>query len=312
MRIAVALSTALLFTPLAMTDSAAAAHPLTIDDLLAMRRVSDPHIAPDGKSVVYVMTTVDREKNNSTSTIWLAPTDGGPPRQLTGGPKHDKHPRFSPDSHQVLFESDRSGDNQLWIIDLSGGEARQLTSLASQATSGIWSADGKWVGFYSAVYPEYSHLPYAESNAAHKKRKEESEKNPVKARVFTKLFYRHWDSWVEDKRQHLFVVPAAGGEPRNLTPGDRDACPTSSTFSAGDDFTFTPDSLSLVYTAPPAHDEAWSTNHDLWLVHVAGGEPKNLTAGNQAADGFPRFSPDGKWLAYRAKPSRATRPVAGS
>jgi dipeptidyl aminopeptidase/acylaminoacyl peptidase len=301
MRYAVLLSIATLFAPFAMTDSAAAAHPLTIDDLLAMRRVSDPHISPDGKSVAYVMTTVDREKNNSTSTIWLAPTDGSPPRQLTGGPKHDKHPRFSPDSRQVLFESDRSGDNQLWIIDLSGGEARQLTSIASQATAGIWSPDGKSVGFYSAVYPEYSHLPYAESNAAHKKRTEEIEKNPVKARVFTKLFYRHWDSWVEGKRQHLFVVPAAGGEPRDLTPGDRDAYPTSSTFSAGDDFTFTPDSLSLVYTAPPAHDEAWSTNHDLWLVHVAGGEPKNLTIGNHAADGFPRFSPDGKWLAYRAQ-----------
>ncbi|MEX2114701.1 MAG: S9 family peptidase [Pirellulales bacterium] len=301
MRIAVALSTTFLFSALAMSDSASAAHPLTIDDLLAMRRASDPHISPDGKSVVYVVTTVDREKNASTSTIWLAPTDGSPPRQLTGGPKHDKHPRVSPDSRQVLFESDRSGDNQLWVIDLTGGEARQLTTIASEATTGIWSPDGKSIAFLSAVYPEYSHQPYAENNAAHKKRKEEIEKNPVKARVFTKLFYRHWDSWVEGKRQHLFVMPAAGGEPRDLTPGDRDAYPTSSTFSAGDDFTFTPDSASLVYTAPPAHDEAWSTNHDLWLVPVAGGEPKNLTIGNHAADGCPRFSPDGKWLAYRAQ-----------
>ena len=61
------------------------------------------------------------------------------------------------------------------------------------------------MAFISAVYPEYSDKPYAESNAANKKRKEEIEKNPVKARVFTKLFYRHWDSWVEGKRQHLFV-----------------------------------------------------------------------------------------------------------
>jgi dipeptidyl aminopeptidase/acylaminoacyl peptidase len=300
MRCAVVVATIICIT-LSMTISASAAHPLTLDDMLAMRRVSDPHIGPDGKNVVYVVSTVDREKNASTSTIWIAPTDGSAPRQLTGGPKHDKHPRFSPDSRQVLFESDRSGDNQLWIIDLAGGEARQLTTIASEATGGIWSPDGKWVAFISAVYPEYSHQPYAESNASHKKRKEEIEKNPVKARVFTRLFYRHWDSWVEGKRQHLFVVPAGGGDPKDLTPGDRDAYPTSSTFAAGDDFTFTPDSASLVYTAPPAHDEAWSTNHDLWLVHVAGGEPKNLTIGNHAADGCPRFSPDGKWLAYRAQ-----------
>jgi dipeptidyl aminopeptidase/acylaminoacyl peptidase len=119
--------------------------------------------------------------------------------------------------------------------------------------------------------------------------------------VFDKLFFRHWDSWVEGKRQHLFVMPAAGGEPRDLTPGDTDAYPTSMTFSLGDDFTFTPDSSAIVYTAPATKDEAWSTNHDLYRVPVAGGKPENLTADNPAADTYPRFSPDGKWLAYRAQ-----------
>ncbi|MGD9723505.1 MAG: prolyl oligopeptidase family serine peptidase [Pirellulales bacterium] len=284
-----------------MHSTALAARPMTVDDLLAFRRVSDAQISPDGQSVAYVQTTIDREKNATISTIWLAPADGAPPRQLTAGPKHDRHPRFSPDGKRLLFESDRSGESQLWVIDLTGGEARQLTSIAGEASGGIWSRDGKWIAFVSAVFPEFSSQPYVESNAANKRRKEEIEKNPVKARVFTKLFYRHWDSWVEGKRQHLFVMPADGGDPRDLTPGDKDAYPTSSTFSQGDDFTFTPDSTALVYTAPPARDEAWSTNHDLWQVPIAGGEPRNLTADNPAADGCPRFSPDGKWLAYRAQ-----------
>ena len=120
-----------------------AAHPLTLDDMFALRRVADPQISPDGRSVAYVVTTVDLAKNSSAATIWLAPTEGGAPRQLTDGPKNDRHPRFSPDGKQILFESNRSGDRQLWVIDLAGGEARQLTTIATEARAGIWSPDGK-------------------------------------------------------------------------------------------------------------------------------------------------------------------------
>jgi dipeptidyl aminopeptidase/acylaminoacyl peptidase len=276
-------------------------HPMTIDDLFRFKRVADPQISPDGSTVAYTLTTVDLAGNRTTTNIWLASTGNDSRRQLTNTTKHDRHPRWSPDGKRILFESDRSGDNQLWVINVGGGEARQLTTLASEAGTGLWSPDGKWIAFVSAVWPEYSAKPFAESDALNRKRKEEAEKSPVKARVFTKLFYRHWNEWVEDKRQHLFVMPAAGGEPRDVTPGDRDANPTSDTFSAGDDFTFSPDGRYLVYTAPPIRHEAWSTNYDLWRVPVAGGQPECLTAANKAADGAPRFSPDGKYLAYRAQ-----------
>ncbi|MGE3809318.1 MAG: prolyl oligopeptidase family serine peptidase, partial [Gemmataceae bacterium] len=131
------------------------------------------------------------------------------------------------------------------------------------------------------------------------------EKNPVKARVFTKLFFRHWDEYVAGTRQHLFVMSAPNGtsleEPRDVTPGDRDGYPTSMTFSVGDDFTFSPDGKFLLYTAPPEKEEAWNTNHDIWRVNLASGERENMTADNRAADGYPQFSSDGKWLAYRAQ-----------
>jgi dipeptidyl aminopeptidase/acylaminoacyl peptidase len=274
---------------------------MTVDDLFRFRRVADPQMSPDGNTVAYVVTTVDLPGNRTTSGLWLVPTGGGSPRQLTNAGKKDRHPRWSPDGRQILFESNRSGDSQLWIIDVGGGEARQLTTVSSEAGTGIWSPDGKWIAFVSAVYPEYSDKPFAESDALNKKRKKEIADSPVKARVFGRLFYRHWDDWVEDKRQHLFVLPAAGGEPRDVTPGDRDANPTSDTFSVGDDFTFAPDSKALVYTAPPEHGEAWTTNYDILRVPITGGAAECLTAHNPAADGAPRFSPDGRLLAYRAQ-----------
>jgi dipeptidyl aminopeptidase/acylaminoacyl peptidase len=280
--------------------------PIQIDDLFRFKRVADPQISPDGSQVVYQVTTVSLEKNNSSTNLWLAATDGKtPPRQLTNSTKSDRHPRWSPDGKRILFESTRSGESQLWLIDLGGGEARQLTSISTGASNGTWSRDGKQIAFTSAVWPEYSDKPFKESDALNRKHAAEKDKSPVKARVFKRLFFRHWDEYVEDKRQHLFVMSFAdgkAGEPRDVTPGDHDAYPTSTTFSSSVDFTFSPDGTHLVFTAPPRKDEAWSTNYDIWRVAVDGkGKPENLTKDNKAADSGPQFSPDGKWLAYRAQ-----------
>jgi dipeptidyl aminopeptidase/acylaminoacyl peptidase len=280
---------------------------MTVDDLFRLKRVADPQISPDGKWVVYAVGNVDMEGNKVVYNLWLVTADGSaPPKQLTSAAKSDRHPRWSPDSKSILFESPRSGSGQLWIVDVAGGEPQQLTTVSTGAGTGVWSRDGKQIAFVSAIWPEFSEKPFAESDALNRKRIEEREKNPVKARVGTRLFFRHWDEYVEDKRQHLFVMAYDGGkagEPRDVTPGDRDAYPTSSTFSVGDDFTFSPDGKMLYFTAVPEKNEAWSTDHDICRVPVTGGTTKweSITAKNPAADGAPQFSPDGKWLAYRAQ-----------
>lgn len=305
-----------LLLPLLMNTPASAAdkRPMTLDDMFAFKRVSDPQISPDGKQVVYVISTVDVPGNKTTANLWLAATDGSTrPRQLTTAAKKDRHPRWSPDGKRILFESNRSGNNQLWLIDLSGGEAQQLTNISTSAGTGIWSRDGTRIAFVSSVFPEFSSLPFSESDKKNKEKLDAAEKNPVKAKVFNKLFYRHWDEYVEDKRQHLFVIkvkeqggsPGAFPEPHDATPGDRDANPTSSTFSINDDFTFSADGKYLLFTAVPPKNEAWSTNYEICRVSIDNTKTEwEPVSKNPAADGCPRFSRDGKKLAWRAQKRR--------
>jgi dipeptidyl aminopeptidase/acylaminoacyl peptidase len=294
---------ALLLT-FALGAPAADKRPIKVDDLFAFKRVAAPQISPDGKTVVYQLTTVDLAKNTSSTALWLAPADGkGAPKRLTDPTgKRDAAPRWSPDGERVLFESTRSGTGQLWVAT-ADGEVKQLTHISTGAANGIWSPDGKSVAFVSSVYPEFSEKPFAESDKLNKEKDDEIEKGPVKAKTFTKLFFRHWDEYVGDKRQHLFVIGADGKNCRDVTPGDRDANPSSSTFDSGDNFTFSPDGTHLVFTAVPEKDEAWSTNYDVCRVSVTNSSPKweSLTAGNKAADAGPKFSASGKKLAWRAQ-----------
>jgi dipeptidyl aminopeptidase/acylaminoacyl peptidase len=290
---------------LASTSIAADKRPMKVDDMIKLKRVAAPQISPDGKFVAYQVTAVNLEENKSAAAIWVAASDGKtPPKQLTDPKgKKDTAPRWSPDGKKLLFESTRSGSPQLWVVSAEGGEPKQLTDISTGAATGMWSPDGTSIAFVSAVYPEFSEKPFAESDKLNKEKDEEIEKSPVKAKVFTRLFYRHWDEYVGDKREHLFVIGADGKGCRDVTPGDRDAYPTSTTFNSGDDFTFTPDSKYLVFTAVPAKDEAWSTNHDLCRVSITNTSPKweTLTADNKAADGGPKFSANGKKLAWRTQ-----------
>jgi dipeptidyl aminopeptidase/acylaminoacyl peptidase len=286
--------------------SAQQTQPMHIDDLFCFKRVADPQMSPDSKWVVYTLTTIDDpQKNKSFSNLWMASTDSKTRKQLTTTTRKDRQPVWSPDGKSILFVSTRSGTPQLWIIDLGGGEARQLTTISTGAADPAWSRDGKRIAFVSAVWPEFSHKPFQESDKLNKEKIDEQESSPVKVRVFKRLFYRHWDDYVEDKRQHLFVCDFADGKagaPRDVTPGDFDAFPTSDTFSASVNYTFSPDGTHLLFTSPPREHEAWSTNYDIWRVAVDGkGKPENLTRSNKAADGGPQFSPDGKKLAYRAQ-----------
>ena len=276
-----------------------------IEDMFKYTRYAEPQLSPDGKSVVYQATRFsDPAKNAKSTNLYRVSLEDGSTHQVTASAKSDTHARFSPDSKRLLFESSRDGSSQLYILDSSMlGEARQVTRISTGASTGIWSPDGKRIAFVSTIRPEFSALPFAESDSKNKQADDHAASSPVKAKIFTRLFYRHWDSYVEDKRQHLFVINADGSDCRDVTPGDRDAYPTSMTFSAGDDFCFSPDGRYLIITAVPIQGESWTTNYDICRIDISNPTSswETLTKGNAAADCNPKFSPSGKRMAYKAQ-----------
>jgi len=272
---------------------APAKHPLAFDDLIKLHRIAAPEVSPDGKWVAYGISTPDMEANRGVSNIWLVSTSGGDAIQLTQSGK-DSAPSWSPDGKTLAFLSGRDGTSQVYVISMEGGEAKKLTALSTGADLFKWSPDGKSIAFTSGVYVD------CKDDACNKKRDEEKEKSKVKAHVADHLLYRHWDHWSEGKRSHLFIQPVeATTAAHDLTEGaDYDVPPDQ---RGGDtDLNFSPDSKEICYTAVTDKMEATSTNGDLFLVPVTGGESKRITT-NQGFDGNPVYSPDGKYIAYHAQ-----------
>ncbi len=271
----------------------ASKRPITFDDLRSMHRVASPTVSPDGKWIAYSVATPDMDANRNASNIWAVPATGGAAIQLTQS-GHDSAPAWSPDSKTLAFISSRDGNSQVYVLSMEGGESHAITHIAGGADLVKWSPDGSTIAFTSSVYVD------CKDDACNSARDAEKEKNKVKARVYEQLLYRHWTHWSEGKRSHLFVAPADGsGTPRDLTAGANYDVPPDER-GGPDDINFSPDGKEICFTAVPDKVEALSTNGELFIVPVTGGEAKKITT-NAGFDGNPVYSPDGNYIAYHAQ-----------
>jgi dipeptidyl aminopeptidase/acylaminoacyl peptidase len=305
-------------------------HPFTFEDMMKLKRVGAPVPSPDGKWVVFDCEDVDLGANTKTSHLWIVPATGGESRRLNPTPNHEERPRFSPDGKRLIWTSKATDPTQIWMCDFDAkagaliGKPHQVTEISTGADGGIWSPDGKNIVFVSAVYQD------CKDDACNKQRDEELKKSKVKSKIFTRLFYRHWNAFTEFKRSHLFVIPAdatveagvspaptgtvvAGvspaqsqptrlplqkNEPRDLTPVDHDVPP----FSLGgqDMYAISPDGHEVAYTSNIDEVEATSTNNEIFVVPISGGAPKKIST-SPGADTTPLYSYDGRWIAWRSQ-----------
>ena len=266
----------------------------TVNDLLKVRRVSDPQVSPKGDLVAFTITDMDPLANKGTTQIYLVPLGGGEMRQLTNDEHSSASPRWSPDGDKLAFISARDGEDQIWTIDISSGALTKITHLSTGAGGDpVWSPDGNWIAFASDVYPE------CKDDACNNRMASQRAQTKVHPHVADRLLFRHWKSWKDGMRSHIFIAPVQGGEAHDLTPGDYDAPP----FSLGGmtDYSFSPDSKELAFASNHDKVEATSTNSDVWIVSVRGGAARNITTTNHGYDGSPRFSSDGRFLAYRSQ-----------
>ena len=261
--------------------------------MLAMKRIADPRVSPDGRSVAFTVRVTDMEANKGRTSIWLADLASKAARQLTSGESNDSSPRWSPDGKSLYFLSARSGSQQIWQLPLEGGEAVRVTTQPLDVDAFEPFRDGRSLLVAIAVLP--GKTPDETKKALDAKAKAKST-----GMLFDSLFVRHWDAWADGTRNHLFVVYLPGGAVRDLMPA-MDADAPSRPFGDLDETAISPDGKTVVFAARDAgRQEAWSTNFDLFAVPADGSAaPKKLTT-NPAWDTQPRFSPDGKTLAYLA------------
>jgi dipeptidyl aminopeptidase/acylaminoacyl peptidase len=287
--------------PARRAQSKAAKRPFDVDALWAVKRLGTPTLSPDGRLACAAVTSYVMDRNAGTTELWLYPTGAGgaagmrhKPRRLTSGDK-DSNPRWSPDGTRIAFIAKRRDDAepQIYLIAPDGGEATRLTNLATGASALKWFPDGKRIAFVSWVWPDLR------TATAQAKRVTERSDAKVKVHITERGEYRYWDHWLTDGREpHILACDAATGRCTDLLAGTGLALQPWDPESVHYDIA--PDGGELALTVDPAAEPGMMHRCDIVVVNIATRRAKNLTTGSGFSDEHPRYSPDGRHIAYHA------------
>src|SRR5438874_13714 len=283
---------------------------ITPEDYFSFEFVSDPNVSPDGRLVSYVVTKIDRAQNRRNSSIWMAATDGRSraPWQFTTSPQSSNSPRWSPDGKWLAFLSSRPGSdsttptptaspapaagptpaaaagatssdqprNQVYLLAMNGGEAKRITNLKNGVSVFRWSPDGTRLVVVSRLGPSDN-------------RTEGRDRSDV--RHYRNSSYKFNDTgWFDDRRTHLWVIDVKTSNAKQITEGNdwNDSDPQ-----------WSPDGKRIAFVSNRTgkeYDE--NRNTDVWVINVDDSERLTKISDHDEADNQPRWSPDGKWIAF--------------
>ena len=289
-----------------------AKRPMTLEDMMKMKRLGETAVSADGKWLAYSVTTVNLEQDSKTSELFVQAIEapqGNEAMPLAMSRPGDSGVQFAPDGHSVLFLSGREQGQQIWLADFdeatgTASHARKLTSISTEADNAKWTPDAKSIVFTSDVYPDCPAISSGDGGTGDKcnaERDVSAASSKVKAQIFTHLLYRHWDHFTGPKRSHLFVVAVDTGAVRDLTPNDVHDVPPFST-EGGGGFDISPDSKELAFTENPDAEPATSVSAQIYTLDLTDAAAKPVKVSTSAAGNFsPAYSPDGKWLAWRSQ-----------
>src|SRR3989440_1699458 len=285
---------------------------VTPEDYFAFEFASDPNMSPDGKSVAYVITKIDRAQNRRNSSIWMAATDGSrAPWQFTTSPQSSSSPRWSPDGKSLAFLSSRPGEssapapaaspnpvagptpaaaagaassdqprNQVYVLSMDGGEAKRITNLKNGVSLFRWSPDGSRLVVVSRIGP---------SDSRGDTRTESRDRSDV--RHYRNSSYKFNDTgWFDDRRTHLWVIDIKTGPAKQITEGNdwNDSDPQ-----------WSPDGKRIAFVSNRTGKEYDDNrNTDVWVINADGSGKLAKISDHDEADNQPRWSRDGKWIAF--------------
>ena len=253
-------------------------------DLARLADVAEPELSPDGEFVAYTVTTTDIEADKRSSDLWRVRYDGRDRVQLTFTPSADEsRPAWSPDGRTLAFLSDRGGEGaktQVWAMPALGGEARRLTELPAGVEDFAWSPDGRRLAViaWDPARPAGTEQP----------------KNPPPIVIDRFWFKQDVTGYLDERRQHLYVVDLAGGQAELLTPGAHDEYLPA----------WSPDGRTIAYVTKRGADPDRHMNFDIYLVEPRTGAPERQLTTFEGADLDPQWetrpawSPDGRRIAY--------------
>ena len=265
----------------------------TIADLYKVRLVGAPVISSDGKMIAFTVTDNNLEKGKSVTDIYVMNEDGSGLRVIPDTSKTKYSPLWTNDGN-IDFVANKEGTPQIFSYSFSENKITQVTNISTGVDAPVLSPDGNLIAFSTDVYPECG-----SNDACNKEIDSASEHGPVQAYLADHLLFRHWTEYSAGKYTHIFIYNLRTKSYVDVTPGEY----VSPTFMLGGGigYNFSPDSKEICFVSNhDKHPEA-STNADLWIVPVTGGSAIDITKRNKAWDGWPEYSPDGKYIAYRTQ-----------